>query len=362
MSKVTFNSSNSPFFRSLKQKVDGYFKDNNISPTGTPAIFIQSFFHIAFFVFAYVTLVFFTPPVYLALPLAALFGANLAFIGFVIMHGGSHGNFSDRKWLNTAGAYTLNMMGGIAYFWKIKHNVNHHTFTNIDGFDSDIDQKPFLRLHEHQPLKGHHRFQHLYFVLLYGLTYLSWVLFDDFDKYFSGHIAHNAKPISGTKEIAIFWMTKVFFFSMYMVVPIVMVGFLPFLAGFLLAGFTCGATLGVVFQLAHVMDDTEFPLPEGEQGRIDEEWAVHQIKTTVNFGTESKMLTGLLGGLNYQVEHHLFPRISHAHYPAVSRIVKENCAEFGVQYNEYPTMWSAVKAHKKYLRRMGQKEQVLVTA
>jgi linoleoyl-CoA desaturase len=109
-----------------------------------------------------------------------------------------------------------------------------------------------------------------------------------------------------------------------------------------------------VFQLAHTVEHTEFPVTDEITNRLPDEFAAHQIKTTANFATRNKVISWLVGGLNFQIEHHLFPKISHVHYPAISEIVKCVCAEYQLQYIEYPTMRQAVFAHVRFLRRLGK--------
>jgi linoleoyl-CoA desaturase len=248
-------------------------------------------------------------------------------------------------------------LGGNAYFWKIKHNINHHTFTNIEGMDSDIDVKPFMRLHTGQPLQSFHRFQYLYWIILYGISYVAWVFYEDFQKYFSGKISANSvrKKLPG-KQHFIFWFSKIMYVTTYIVVPIIMVGWLYWLVGFAIVTFVCGVAISIVFQLAHVVEGTAFYQPEKENAQ--QEWAVHQVTSTANFATSSKGLYWLLGGLNFQIEHHLFPRVSHIHYPAISRHVKEVCKEFDIKYHEHTSLLKAVASHLTYLYKMGKMERV----
>jgi len=245
-------------------------------------------------------------------------------------------------------------LGGNSYFWKIKHNVNHHTYTNIEGMDSDIDVRPFMRLHEGQPRYWFHRFQHVYWVLLYGISYVTWIFYDDFAKYFSGRIAINSAPKKlESKEHFIFWITKVTYVGVYIILPIALVGWLQALVGFAIITFVCGLSISIVFQLAHMVEGTQFPVPDENSHRMKQEWAIHQMNTTANFATGNKVISWLLGGLNFQIEHHLFPRISHVHYPKISKFVKETCKEYNVEYIEYSSLLKAFCSHLFHIRRLG---------
>ena len=354
MSKLSFNNANSPFFKSLKSKVNIYFKENKLSRTGGSPLFFKGLLISLSAVIMYVILVFFTPPVWVSLILCGLLGVNFAMIGFNIMHEGGHGSFSRYKWLNAVSAYSLNILGGNIHFWKQKHNIDHHTFTNIKGMDHDIDVK-FMRMHAEQPRRKYHRFQHYYWVLLYGISYMAWVLYQDFEKYFSRKMERSGrrKKLEG-KEHLIFWLTKSGYVFLYLVLPIIMVGWVETAVGFTVLSVTCGFTISIVFQLAHVVEGTQFPEPDVDTCKIEKEWAVHQLNTTANFATQSKLAYWLLGGLNFQVEHHLFPGISHVHYPQINKLVKETCQEFNVAYLEHKTLGKAFLSHLLLIKKLGR--------
>jgi linoleoyl-CoA desaturase len=156
------------------------------------------------------------------------------------------------------------------------------------------------------------------------------------------------------KEHLFFWFYKLSHAFIFVVLPIYMVGFTPWLIGFLSMGLVTGFVLSIVFQLAHTVEHTHFPLPNDATGKMEDEWAIHQIKTTANFATRNRVVSWLVGGLNFQIEHHLFPKISHVHYPAISKIIKKACADYGISYIEYPKMIMAVQSHVNYLRQLGR--------
>lgn len=315
----------------------------------------KSIIQIASAITMYVILVFFTPDPILAILLCCIFGINLGAIGFNIMHEGGHMSFSRHTWLNQTSSYFLNVLGGNIYFWKIKHNLNHHTYTNIEGMDSDIDIGPFMRVHEEQKRRWFHRFQHIYCFLLYGISYFVWVFYEDFVKYFSGK-ASKASPIRkmAVKEHIVFWASKLFYTGLFIVIPIFFAGFVNTIIGFSVMLFVIGLSISIVFQLAHVVEHTQFPTPDPTSNMIEQEWAIHQVSTTANFSTKSKIVSWLVGGLNFQVEHHLFPKISHVHYPKINQFVKETCEEFNIKYNEYGSMYSAIQSHLTHIKKLGK--------
>lgn len=359
MQKPTFQTGQQAFFLRLKSKVDHYFQSNKLNRAGGARLFLKGSVQFLSAVTIYLILIVLQPSVWVAIPLAVLLGLHLAMLGFNVMHEGGHQSFSRYRWVNEVAAYFLNVLGGNTYFWKIKHNVNHHTYTNIHGSDSDINVEPFMRLHPSQPLRKAHRFQHVYWVFLYGISYIAWVFYEDFVKYFSKKIAQHTevKPLD-VREHFIFWATKIFYVTIYLAIPVYFTGWLYALVGYLIVTFTCGLFISIVFQLAHVVEKTHFPVTVDSPTRMHTEWAVHQVETTSNFATQSRFLFWMLGGLNFQIEHHLFPRVSHIHYPAISRLVRETCAEFNITYREYGSMWAAFVSHLVFLRKAGLPAQL----
>jgi len=349
-----FIGANNPFSGELRQRVNQYFEEKNKRMTGNLHLYFKAALYTAGFAAVYTWLVFFTPSAWLSIFGCVLLGFLAATIGFNVMHDGSHGSFSKSKFWNEAATFSLNVLGGSAYMWKVKHVVIHHTFTNIEGFDEDIDVKPYMRMNIEQQKKSFHKYQHFYFIFFYSVMYLFWVFYMDYRKYFSKKIG--PIPIEPMKwyDHCVFWASKIFNMGLFVVLPIIMVGFQPFIIGALIFFVVTGLFISIVFQLAHTVEHTEFPVPDKDSGKMEDEWCIHQIKTTANFATRNKLAFWLFGGLNFQIEHHLFPKISHVHYPAISKIVKDVCREFNVQYSEYKTVWSAIKSHILYLKYMGK--------
>jgi linoleoyl-CoA desaturase len=353
MAFVNFNSKEHPFFDELKKKVDAYFEKNQLNPWGNWKIYLKTAILLTSLVTTYVWLVFFTPGILPSIGLCILLGLSLAGVGFNVMHDSAHGSFSRHNWLNNLMGYSLNLMGGDVHLWKTKHNMIHHSFTNIDGLDDDIDIQPVMRISEHQERRWIHRFQHIYAFVFYALNYFFWVFYFDFHKYFTGKIGDTKiRKYSFTDHLS-FWLTKITYFVTFLVLPIWQVGFLQTLVGYLIVTSACGIVIAVVFQLAHVVEEASFHAVE-PGGKMDVEWAVHQINTTSNFATGNKLVHWFTGGLNHQVEHHLFPRISHIHYPEIAKLVRETCDQFGIRYNEHRTVMQAVRSHVVHLRNIGR--------
>lgn len=351
-----FSPPTNTFHTELRKRVNTYFKDFNFKQTGNFKLYLKAAIIITSFLAVYVHLVFFTPSmVWLSLFECIVLGGLTAAIGFNIMHDGAHGSFSAKEWVNELAGLSLNFLGANLYMWKTKHNVIHHTFTNIDGVDDDIDARPFLRMCESQKKYGIHRFQHWYFLVIYSLLYLYWIFFTDYKKYFSGKIGDRPIKRMKTADHISFWGFKVLHIFLFVLLPIYMVGIVPWLFGFLVYGLFAGIVLSIVFQLAHTVEDTHFPTVTKDNIQIEDEWVIHQLKVTANFATNNKLVSWFTGGLNFQIEHHLFKKISHIHYPALSKIVKQACAEYNIPYIEFPRVHLAIASHVAHLHNIGRR-------
>lgn len=359
---VSFERDNSLFFKELSKRVRSYFRDNNIEYTGNWKLYFKTIILIFLFLVNYCFILFSPAPLWVKNFLCAFLGVNAACIGFNIMHDGAHGSYSKRKWVNQIMAHSLNLVGGFVMYWKSKHNDDHHNFTNVDGIDADINIRPFIRISPNDPKYWHHQFQHHepFYLSFYCLAYLFWVMYQDFVKYFTIKVK-DLKLKSWRSVIryhVTFWAMKAIYIFVYIILPIITVGLINTIIGYLAFAFTCGLFIAIVFQMAHILPETAFPLPNSEN-KIEGGWAKHQLKTTANFASDNKILSWFLGGLNYQVEHHLFPWMCHVHYKAIRPIVKDTCKEYGVEYKEHKTFLAAMRAHKAFLKKMGSEKQVV---
>jgi len=254
-------------------------------------------------------------------------------------------------------ALTLDLMGGSSYLWNWKHNTIHHTYPNIDGQDEDIDVGMLGRLSPHQRRFWFHRLQGIYLWLLYGFLAIKWHFFDDFYNLAIGRIGAHKIPRPKGKDLLVFIGGKVVFFSLAFGIPMMLHPWWAVLVVYAIAAFVSGVVLSVVFQLAHCVSEAEFPAPvrtsDGGE-RMQTEWAVHQVQTTVDFARQSRIACWFLGGLNFQVEHHLFSKICHIHYPALSKVVEGACRDFGIRYHEHKTFLAALVSHYKHLAIMAR--------
>lgn len=354
MQAPKFAHTSQSFHVELKKRVNEYFAQTGKESTGGLRLFSKAAFLLSGFAFIYILLVFFTPAGPWAILCSVLLGAFTAAIGFNVMHDGGHGSFSKYPFINKSAAITAEVLGASHFMWNIKHNVIHHAYTNVDGVDDDIDAKPLLRMASTQKHYKMHKFQHLYFWIFYCFLHLYWTMLSDYKKYFTGKIGDIPLKKMTAKDHISFWAFKILHYSLFIVIPIITVGFGDWLIGFLSFTVVAGFILSIVFQLAHTVEHTEFPVPDVATNKLEDEWAIHQLKTTANFATKSRFLSWFVGGLNFQIEHHLFPKVSHIHYPEISHIIKQACKEYGVVYVEYPKLHNAVASHVAFLKEMGK--------
>ncbi|MFC0261942.1 fatty acid desaturase family protein [Fontibacter flavus] len=350
-----FNAASS-FHTDLKGRIKNYFTEKNLKQTGNFSLYFKAIVMVLAFIGVYIHLVFFTPFWPFAILESIILGGLTAGIGFNVMHDGAHGSFSRKGWVNELAGISINFLGANVYMWKTKHNVAHHSFTNVDEHDDDLNAGAFLRLGPNQKRYKIHRFQHRYFIFIYSILYFYWVFFTDYKKYVTNKVGETPIKKMNVAEHISFWGFKLVHLFLFVFLPIYIVGFMPWLIGFLAFGLATGVIMSVVFQLAHVLEETSFPLPDKVTNKLEDDWAVHQLKTTANFATKNKILSWFIGGLNFQIEHHLFPNISHIHYPAISQIIKETCKEYGIPYIEHPKMRVALASHVNHLRQLGRGE------
>jgi linoleoyl-CoA desaturase len=274
-----------------------------------------------------------------------------------VMHDANHGAYSPHPQVNYWLGLSMNLVGASAFNWKLQHNVLHHTYTNVYGIDEDIRDRSIIRLHPAAPRKPWHRFQHLYALLIYGLQTVDWILTKDFTQLLDYAKDGMVKPKDKVRELTILVITKLVYIGYMVVLPLVFldIAWWEYIIGFLAMHWVTGFTLAVIFQVAHVVEETAMTVPT-EEGTIENLWAIHQMETTANFAHKNRILSWYVGGLNYQVEHHLFPRICHVHYRAISKIVKKTAQEYDVPYHTKDTLLAAVASHLRLLKRLGTED------
>jgi len=354
---VKFNTSDKPeFIVELRKRINTYFKENNLNRYGSKEMHVKTVFMILLYVLPWVVLSLgiFTS-MFPIIALWVLIGIGMAGIGLSIMHDANHGSYSKNQKVNKRLGYLMNCLGGNHITWKIQHNTLHHSFTNVDGLDEDIDI-PVMRFSPDQKRHPLFRFQAIYGIFFYGLLTLFKYLVKDFvqlaDYEKRGLLKKHNTSLSKAIFLAI--LMKIAYAVILVGIPVMLTGMVSeMIIGFLVMHFVCGLILAFIFQCAHVLEETSFYQPDEDQS-VEASWAILQMRTTANFAKGNKVLSWFIGGLNYQIEHHLFPTICHIHYKKMSPIVKATAEEFGVPYYEHKTFTGAIGSHLRLLHKLGK--------
>lgn len=363
MDNLQFSKQKDEFFTTIQQRVDQYFRQKNISKHANAAMVLKSVFVVSIWAVSFSLILFAELQIWQLFVLWAIHGLFSALIGTNVGHDAIHRAYSANPKINKLVAVFFNLIGANAYMWNITHNFVHHTFTNVEGWDEDIESVPILRLAPAQKHLKIQKFQHIYAFFLYGFGSLSWVFIKDYKKFFAKNIGkydNSNHPISAYFGL---FGYKFLYYAIFVVSPYFITDFAWYhiLLAFLLSHFVEGFTLAVIFMLAHVVEGPDFPMPD-ENGKMKYTWAVHQMHTTADFGRNNRLLRFITGGLNFQVEHHLFPKVCHVHYPAISKIVEKTAKEYGVPYLSQPSFFKALKSHIRLLKYFGQSAELEVAA
>lgn len=360
--RVKFSSHNNPrekFYQVLRSRVKDYFDENNLSRHSNTQMVSKTIIMFSLFFVPYGLIMSNTLPLWQMWILAAIMGIAVAGIGLAVMHDANHGAYSKNKKVNYIIGLSLNLIGGCAKTWQVNHNVIHHTFTHIPGYDDEIQDRKIVRLSPLAKWRPMHRFQHIYAFFLYGFQTLIWVLIKDFfqfKEYVQQGYIQEVK-----KELTILILSRVVYYTYMVALPLMFVDITigQFLIGFFTMHYISGMILTIILAMGHMVEDTDMPMPN-EHETIENNWAIHQVQTSCDFGTGSRLLNWFAGGLNFQVEHHLFPRVCHVHYPAISKILIATLEEFDLPYNHHETLWKAMGSHKKHLKQLGDPNYVVV--
>lgn len=353
--KVTFNNRISrEFGKTVKDRVNQYFIDNNLSEHANRQMVFKTIVLLTLYFGSYALIMlgnFSTATMWF---LTFLMGVGMAGIGFSVSHDALHGAYSSNKHVNRALGFTFDLLGANGYIWKITHNIVHHTYTNIHGHDEDLEVAAFIRLSPHSEFKFVHRFQHILAFFAYSFASIFWVFVKDYIHFLKPNIGPYNNKKHPLSEWILLFVTKAIYYTYTLILPIMLldISWVYVVIGFVTLHLTAGLILGIIFQLAHVVEETDHPLPD-DDNMIDENWMIHEMVTTNNFARKNKALCWFVGGLNFQIEHHLFPRVCSIHYPAISHIVEKTAHEFNIPYNQHDTFFEAVASHYRTLKKFG---------
>ena len=346
------------FRKTLNERVDAYLRDNHIPGRDVPAMYLKTAVALAWWLGAYLLLLLGHFPPLVNLVLCVVWALAIASVGFNVMHDANHGGYSNNPRVNGLVSLSAEMLGMSGFRWRTKHNVWHHTYTNIAGFDDDVETFGLMRLTPRAPWKPLYKAQVWYFPVVYSMIGFDFILRDFMMVLFGRSDVNHVYPKMSAADKITFWAGKLFFFVIMLALPLLVFLWWQVLIGFLIVMLVVGLVMGVVFQLAHISGDVAFPEPVGSPRHIDNEWAVHQVETTTDFAPHNWLLNWYIGGLNYQIEHHLLTHICHLNYPRLAPIVRATCEEFGIRYNCYATWREAFACHLRELRLLGRKSEL----
>lgn len=358
--KIKFvNKDKTEFYSVLKERVDNYFIENNISQHANFTMVFKTIVMLSLYFVPYFLIMTQGYSLMGMWACSLVMGLGLAGIGMSVMHDANHDAYSGSPFVNKLLSLSLSIVGGDNKNWKTQHNVLHHTYTNIHKHDRDIDDKVIMRFSPEGKYKKIQKFQVVYVFLFYSIMSLYWTTAKDFVQYIQfikeGH--NKESKLDQLKTLFTILIWKAVYWGYIIVLPIVLLNlsFGQVMLGFVSLHLVAGLILSVIFQLAHVVEDASFPVPD-KNGNIDNEWAIHQLNTTADFARDNKFITFYVGGLNFQAIHHLFPRICHVHYPKIAPIVEKTAKEFGVKYLCNESFWSAFMSHMRVISKLGRNE------
>ena len=354
--KLRFGEDNA-FELDLRRRVRDYFLNvARCSETGNWQMYLKSAIVMASFFTSYVLLVFFAQNLWQGLLLTIWLGLSTAGIGFNIGHDGGHRAYSKKAWVNKLTAMSMDFAGASSYIWFWRHAVIHHRFVNITGYDHDINLGILGRLSPHQKWMPYFRLQHLYLWFLYGFLAIKWECSEDFFCVITGKIGEHKIPRPKGWDMVILIFGKLFFFTWALVIPALFHPLYVVLFYYFIGTLVLGMTLSLIFQLPHIVGESDFPLPNPETGKMDNPWAEHQNNVTADFGWESPVMSYFIGGLNFHLEHHLLPTVCHIHYSSLTKIVEDTCRDHGLAYYRHKSFWTGLAAHYRWLKKMGMRQ------
>lgn len=363
LQKITFSGSrNQDFYKELRARVNTYFRENDISRYANTNMIFKTIFMLLLYLVPFVLMMTLFESTWAVMLMWILMGFGLAGIGLSIMHDANHSAYSRHSWVNKWLGHLMLLLGGSDVNWRIQHNVLHHTYTNVSGMDEDIDSGVLMRFAPQQKRRWAHRFQFLYAWFLYGFMTIMWVSSKDYVQYarYKKRDLFKTQGLSNRRALVNLILAKAGYFAVFLVLPIIFspVSWWVTILFFLMMHFIGGLTLALIFQPAHVVPVSGFPEPDSG-GNIEESWAVSQLLNTANFAPRSRVFSWYVGGLNYQIEHHLFPNVCHVHYRKIATIVRDTAFEYNLPYYSYKTFAGALFAHMKLLYKLGKRESVL---
>ena len=356
---IKYKNTNSPFYRELRKRVNKYFKDNEISKHAYFNMVLKSLFMISLYFIPFFLIITSIQTTWAIILMWVFMGFGMSGIGLSIMHDANHEAYSKHSYVNKILGKMICLIGGSDLNWRIQHNVLHHTYTNVEGMDEDIDSGILFRLSPNQKLMWGHRFQHLYAYFLYGFMTIMWITTKDYvqyARYKKRGLLKTQRTHNKYSLIKLLGIKKVYLLiTLFLPITFSSLPWWGTLLCFFMMHFIAGLTLALIFQPAHVIPTSTFETPDLE-GEINGCWASNQMRNTANFAPKARLFSWFVGGLNFQIEHHLFPNICHVHYRKISKIIKEVALEYNLPYYTHKSFYSALIEHARMLYNLGTKK------
>ena len=341
----------SAFLKVLRQRLDSFFPDRNISPKADRTMWIKIALGLVVLAGSWIALLAFHPDSWKFVAVYLLSGLAQTFLLLNIAHDSNHNAISRVRLVNKALNYVFDVCGINSYMWRILHHRGHHSCVNLHDEDDALTGRGIFRFTPHEPRARLQRFQHIYALFFYALFSLDYVFVRDFECFFlpsHGYLKATKHPL---REYVILFAGKGFYLGYMIIVPVMVLGKSPLLVttAFLLTHLVIGLIVSLVFQTAHTVENTYFPASRGDF----DNGVYHIFATTADYATGNPLVGWLVGGLNHHVVHHLCPFVCHTHYAPLTRIVKETADEYGIPYRRHSTMRQALAGHFSLLKRLG---------
>lgn len=337
----------------LRHRLDGYFRDNQISRKGESRMAVKLAGGFGFAFLTYLSLYLFPMNDWQFFLLYLIHGMAQLFIFLNIAHDGNHYAISSNRTVSELLSYSFDLFGISSYIWRILHNTGHHQNINVCGEDEDVVARGYLRFTPSVKRRWIHRYQHIYAWFLYGLSTFDYVIVKDWDYFFFTSYRRVKGMKHPVKEYVKLFGFKFFYYTYMLLLPVLILHRHPLLvfAAFFTAHFVIGLVAQFIFQTTHAIEASYFPASRDDVRN----YVLHILATTADYATGPSAGDWFLGGLNHHVAHHLCPGVCHTHYPRLTRIVKETADEYGIPYRANATIWQAIGRHYSLLKFMGSR-------
>lgn len=284
----------------------------------------------------------------------ALLGILITALLFNIAHDASHGAFSSTPKINRLLSHSWDFFGMSSYVWNLKHNLSHHSRTNVHGGDMDIEQGFLLRLDPHTECRWYHCWQHIYAPILYAHFGFFVIFIRDFQMMARKRFGNRNIPQHPRSGWISLIAGKVWFLFWFGVLPHLVIerAWTEILLGQYLCLIIAGIYAVLTLVVPHINRGNSFPMPS-EEGIIDGSWAEHQVEATMDFAVGSVVAQWFTGGLNTHVCHHVFPNICHIHYRHLTVLLRKTAEEYGLNYRAY-RFDEVLASHFLFLRDLGR--------